>query len=253
MTEAEDASTAGDAGREIATFGEAARRLAAVLFQPAKTFAAIAHLPTWGLALLLLCSTTLVVKFLVEPRISPESLRAFLEDRGVPAENIDEAVEQQLSPAPGARFISAVSAFGGAGLFYVVTAAIFLALARLMGSEIDFRRSLAVATHGLLPFAVATLVVIPVILSRPSIDFQETFAGNFLASHAGVFAGDDTGARWRALLSSIDLFSVWCIALLTIGFRVVGKLSRGAALAVVLVPWLVAVLIKVGVAGFLGG
>ncbi len=253
MREPEETSAAGDAGREIAGFGDALRRVVDVLFQPARSFAAIARVPTWGLALLILCSTTLVVKFLVEPRISPESLRAFLEQRDVPAENIEEAVEQQLSPSPGGRFISAVSAFGGAGLFYVVTAAIFLALARLMGSEIDFRRSLAVTTHGLLPFAVATLVAIPVILSRESIDFQETFSGNFLTSHAGVFASDETGARMRALLSSIDIFSIWCIALLTIGFRVVGKLSRGAALAVVLVPWLVAVLIKVGVASFFGG
>jgi hypothetical protein len=248
-----DATTPGAEQTGPVGFGEALARIGRVLFAPASTFASIARRPGWALALLVLCSTTLVVKLLVEPRIDPESLGAFLEERGLPADKIDEAVEQQLSPSGARRYVGIVTALGGAGLFYVLTAAVFFAGARLFGGEIDFRRALATTVHGLLPFLVATLVAIPVILSRESISFRETFSGNFLASHAGVFAGEEAGAMTQALLSSVDLFSIWCIVLLVIGFATVARLSRGAAVATVLVPWLIGIAIKVGFAALLGG
>jgi hypothetical protein len=234
-------------------FGEALARLGRVFVAPASTFASIARRPSWALALLVLCSTTLVVKLLVEPRIDPQSLAAFLEEKNVPPEKVEEAVQQQLSPTPARRYVGIVTAFGGAGLFYVVTSALFFACARLFGGELDFRRSLSTTLHGLLPFFVASIVAIPVILSRESIAFEETFSGNFLASHAGAFAGEDAGAVTTALLSSIDLFSIWCIALLVIGFGTVARLSRGAAIATVLIPWLIGVGFKVGFAALLGG
>ncbi len=251
MTEPEIVTPAD--GRELATFGEAGARIVGVFHRPEATFTAIRRVPSWGLALLLLCLTSLAIKLVVEPRVSPESLRTFLEERGATGEQIEEAMEAQLSPSGARSFVSSVSAVGGAGLFYVVATAIFFALARLMGSEIDFKRALAVTTHGLLPFALATLIAIPVVISRGSIDFQETFSGNFLASHAGALAGEETGAVAMALLSSVDLFSIWCIALLVIGFRTVGGLSRGAALVTVLLPWIVAVGLKVGIAALLSG
>lgn len=234
-------------------FGEAVARIGRVLIAPAATFAEIARRPGWAVALLLLCSTTLVVKLLVEPRIDPESFSAFLEDRGVPSDQIEEAVEQQLSPSPARRYVGMVGAFGGAALFYVVTSALFFACARLFGGELDFRRALATTVHGLLPFFVAAIVAIPVILSRASIPFEETFSGNFLASHAGVLAGEETGAVARSLLSSVDLFSIWCVVLLVIGFGSVARLSRGAAVATVLIPWLIGVGLKTGVAALMGG
>ena len=227
-------------------FGEALARIGRVLFAPASTFASIARRPGWALALVLLCSTTLVVKLLVEPRIDPESLGAFLEERGLPADKVDEAVEQQLSPSAARRYVGIVTAFGGAGLFYVLTTAVFFAGARLFGGEIDFRKALATTVHGLLPFLVATLVAIPVILSRASISFQETFSGNFLASHAAVFAGEDASAVATALLSSVDVFSIWAIVLLAIGFHIVGKVSKGAAWGSVLAIWGLGILMKIG-------
>jgi hypothetical protein len=248
-----DATTPGGDETGPVGFGEAVARIARVLIAPASTFGSIARRPGWAVALLLLCSTTLVVKLLVEPRIDPESLGAFLEERGVPADKVDEAVEQQLTPTGARRYVGMVTAFGGAGLFYVLTATVFFAGARLFGGEIDFRRALATTVHGLLPFLVASLVAIPVILSRETIAFEETFSGNFLASHAAAFADDDASAVTTALLSSVDLFSIWCIVLLVIGFGRVANLTRGAAIATVLIPWLVGVAIKVGFASLLGG
>jgi hypothetical protein len=240
-----------DAG-EKPGLGEALARVGRVLFAPTATFEELRRAPTWGVALVLLCVLSLVIGSLTEARLDPESLRTFLEERGLSAEQVDETLEQQLSPSTARRYLQAVTKLGGAGLFYLAAAGAFWAMARLMGSELGYKQSLSTTVHGLMPFGVATLVAIPVVLSRPSIDFRETFSGEFLASHLGAFLGGEAGPVARAALSSVDLFSFWCIALLVVGFATVGRLSRGAAAVVALVPWLLAVAAKLGFAAMLG-
>ncbi len=50
----------------------------------------------------------------------------------------------------------------------------------------------------------------------------------------------------KALLSSVDVFSIWTIVLLAIGFRIVGKVSNAVAWGTVLAIWGLGILIKVG-------
>ncbi len=50
------------------------------------------------------------------------------------------------------------------------------------------------------------------------------------------------------LLSSLDLFSVWTVALLAIGYAIATKVSRGKAAGIVIAMWVVYVGVKVGLA-----
>ncbi len=52
----------------------------------------------------------------------------------------------------------------------------------------------------------------------------------------------------HSLLASCDLFSIWTIALLAIGYRIVGKVSEAAAWGVVLTLWAIVVAGKVTLA-----
>jgi hypothetical protein len=49
-----------------------------------------------------------------------------------------------------------------------------------------------------------------------------------------------------ALLSSIDLFSLWMVFLLAVGFGVASKKTTGSAIWGVGIPWILIVLAKVG-------
>jgi hypothetical protein len=49
-----------------------------------------------------------------------------------------------------------------------------------------------------------------------------------------------------ALFTSIDVFSLWMVFLLAVGFGVASRKSTGAALWGVGIPWLLIVLVKVG-------
>jgi hypothetical protein len=51
-----------------------------------------------------------------------------------------------------------------------------------------------------------------------------------------------------ALLTSLDVFMLWTIILLTIGFSKVSRLSKGKSAAIIVSLWIVTVAIKLGFA-----
>ena len=144
-------------------------------------------------------------------------------------------------------------AIGGALIvqpaIYFLLALIFWAAFKVVGGELNYGTSLAVALHAFVPGAVAALLTIPVVLGKESLDYDALKSGSLLASNAAVFAPEGTGGFVTSLLSSLDIFSFWSLALLVIGYRVAAKVSRGTALGVIVGLWAVYVLGKSGFAG----
>jgi hypothetical protein len=104
-----------------------------------------------------------------------------------------------------------------------------------------------------MPNAISSLLTIPVILGRQEIDVAEAQHG-LLASHLGLLAPADAPVWMTALLARIDLFSLWSLILLAVGFRVVAGLSKGASAAIVALLWLFWIGLMVGLTmlGFAG-
>lgn len=217
-------------------------RVISVLTAPAKTFQAIAERPTFVVPLILLALLGAAVTNVTFTKVDPADFVRQMEERG-----------QQVPPNMSGDMFLTFARWGGTvgalvigPLTYLIVALLFMVLLRLLGSEIDFVRSLSVTAHGFVPFGLAALIGIPVALARDSISLEDAQGGQFLQSNLGVLAGEDAGHIVKALLSSVDVFSIWCIVLLAIGYRIVGKVSKGAAWGAVLAIWLVGVVIKVG-------
>ena len=71
---------------------------------------------------------------------------------------------------------------------------------------------------------------------------------NVVASNPGALLSDDA-AKWLVtLLSSIDVFAIWTMILLAIGFSATDskKLSFGKSLVLVIIPWILFTVVKVG-------
>ncbi len=220
-------------------------RVISVLTSPAKTFASIAERPTFVVPLVLLAVLGALVINVTFTKVDPQDLVRTIEEQGRQMPAGGPAPETLLSIS---RWAGTAGALFISPLTYVVVALLFWVLLRLLGSEMDFVRSLSVTVHGFVPFGVAALIGIPVALARDSISMADAQGGQFLQSNLGALAGEDTSQVVKALLSSVDLFSIWCIVLLVIGFRIVAKISKGAAWGSVLAIWGLGILIKVGMA-----
>jgi hypothetical protein len=218
------------------------------LVSPQATFRSLAARPSWLPPLLGLVVLGLVGQVLFNQKIDHEAvIRDAFERQGQPVdeEQVEMAagIQRKFGPTCGAVVPP---------LFLLLAAAIFWGLANVAGGEIDFKRSLSVTVHGMMPTAVAGLLTIPVVLGREEIEPIEAYIG-LLASHLGVFATDDTPLWLLGLLARVDLFSIWVVVLLVIGFRRVAGLSIGAATAIVLVLWALMAAVLVALTMMQGG
>ena len=68
------------------------------------------------------------------------------------------------------------------------------------------------------------------------------------ATSLGAFVDPTASPALFALLSSFDIFTFWCLALMAIGVTYISKVKRGTAFAVVFGWFAFWVLIKVGLA-----
>lgn len=227
-------------------------RLLGALVEPAATFRSIAVRPTWLLPLLLLVVLGTAVGTMVVQRMDFEQvMRAQNERAGgqMSAEQIDQAVERAKKFSPWITAVEGVVS----PVIYLVTALVFWTAFRLLGSEISYRTSLATSLHALLPGAIGMLLSIPVILRHGTFSQAEARSGSYLASNLAVLAPAGVSPAVRALLGSVDIFSLWTVALLVIGYRATARVSRGAALGTVLTLWLLFVAGKVALAALLPG
>lgn len=226
-------------------------RVVGVLVSPVKTFESIRRKPTWVAPLVVLVALNVVATLVVWPKVDFETaVRTQLERQGqeVSDEQVVQAAEMQGK-------IGLPCAILALPLGVVVFALVFMVAFKLLGGELGFKDSLSTALYAMMPWAVAILLTIPVVLGQTEIDAEAMQSGGLLASHLGVLAPEGTSPLLLAVLGSVDLFSLWALALMVVGYAIVAGVSRAAAAGTVIGLWLVWVLVKVGLAalGSMGG
>jgi hypothetical protein len=219
-----------------------AGRLFGVFVAPGETFRAIREKPTWVLGFLIYWVLGAGASYLLVSRVDfIEVLEAQFAAQGQQAPpNLDQS-------AGFVRGCSTVGSLIGPPILCLLIALIFLAF-RLFGGELDYRRSLAITVHGLMPRAAAALVSIPVILSRESFTAQEMKSASFLYSNLSFLAPENAPAWLAVLLGALDVFTLGSLVLLAIGYQVAGNVPRGRAFLGVFGLWLVVVAVQVGLA-----
>lgn len=227
-------------------------RLMGALVAPVKTFESIAQKPTWAVALIVLVVGQLLVIGIATPRIDiGQEMRQSIEARGqeVPPEQLD----QMIGMAERFRWVGFAFQVVLAPAIYFLLGLVFWLLLRFVGdSDFSYPASMAAVTHAFMPWVVAGLLSLPVVLSRDSLSSKDLQSG-LLASHLGALAPEGASAAVRSLLSSVDLFSFWTLALLILGYAAVAGTKRSTVAWVVLGLWALYVGGKVGLSSAFGG
>lgn len=232
---------------------ESLKRLIGVLFAPTETFRRIAERPTWVVALVLLLALGVAVGIVVAQKIDVEAerdmIRQQIEERqGLRGDELERQVDQIAGINAKIRPFTPLLVVAFGTLAYLLVAVIFLVGTKLAGGEIDFRRSFATTLHGMVPQGISALIALPLVISRESIDPEAAQGGSFLASNLSFLAPEDASRAVESILGSLDLFTLWSVVLLIIGYSVVGRLSKGAAAGLVVGAWIVWVAAKAGLA-----
>ncbi|HEY0702922.1 MAG TPA: YIP1 family protein [Candidatus Acidoferrales bacterium] len=223
-------------------------RIFGALFSPKPTFASIVQRPTWIVPVILGCILFIAVVFAFTQR---GGWTSFMEKQvagnsrvqQMTAEQRDNLIEKQAKFAPIFGYVEGVII---PPLAAVIVAGVLLGIFNLSGAtQTTFKVALAIVAFAWTPWLIHGLLSILIVcLKDPStIDLQ-----NVVASNPGAFLPDDSAKWLTALLGSIDIFALWTLFLLAIGFSATNpkKLSVGKAFALAAAGWIIFVLLKVG-------
>lgn len=228
-----------------------AARLSGVIINPVAAFTDIAARPRWWPAALILIVVQVLFIHAFSRRVGWESLiREQIESNSrlqeLPAEQRERIIEQQ------SRF-GAVTGYAGAflGLVIVtlVSAALFKGLFAIMDVTMAFRRAYAVTWYAMLPSVISGVLALVVMYSKEPADFD---LRNPLAFNIGAYLDKGSAAKSvYSLAASVDLFSIWLVALLGIGYAAASqfRVSISKSICMVAVLWVLLILIKAGLAG----
>jgi Flp pilus assembly protein TadB len=230
-------------------------RLLGVYIEPKKTFEDIGRkqswfgifavvgvlaIASWYIMAIRMDTATFMEKSQQASRRSAQSQAALTDQQKEAQERVVNIVRRYVMP-PGTGVMVLVA--------YLAIAGAFLLLFVILGAGLTFRKTLAVTCWAMAPPSiVASIIAIAIVWVKDPEKMEIEPISNVI-SNLGILVQDRKAQpALYSLLSSIDVFSAWTIALLTIGFVAVSdrKLSTGKALMGTLVLWAIWVLVKTG-------
>ncbi len=213
-------------------------RIAGVLISPGETFESIARQPDWIVPLLIVLAVTIASAVLIAQHVDFASLaRQTMEMNPRAAEmtgsQIDAGARVTAAIMKGSTYASPLLIIIG----LLIIAGVLLATFRAFGGEGDFRKAFAVATYAWYPRVIKGILATVVIFTRSSLSIFDL--QNPVMSNPGFLFDGKTHPLLFALGSSIDLFAIWSVILLIIGFAAVSRLPRGRSAGIVIGWWIV--------------
>ncbi len=229
--------------------GNAFQRLAGVLVAPVETLQSIAARPTWLVALITVTLIGIATSFIAAPKLDLESgMRKQFEKRGGMS---DEQIDQTIAVATTMQKFSAAIAAFTTPVSILVIAALFLLFFKVFGGEGGFVQYFAVSVHAWLPQTIKGVLLTAIIAFRDKVPVEQLPV--LLKSNLGFLSDPETSPMAFAFLSSIDVFTIWTLFLMIVGFAFVSRMKRSTAAMLVVIPWLVVILFKVALAALQGG
>lgn len=220
-------------------------RIIGMLVSPNGTFASIARRPDWVVPLLVIVLIGYVNTFLIMPRMDWDAIVAMQEEQ-IRAKNPNMSQEQleqmgRMTKAGGKVFGWVVPVLSV--IWYVIVAAVLLLAFRLLGGEGTFGKAFSATLYAWMPLVVNGIIVTIVAVMRGGL-IDPTQMATLVKSNPAFLVDMKAQPVLFALLSSIDIFTIWTVALLIIGFAAMSKVSKAKASAIVISLWVVCILIK---------
>jgi hypothetical protein len=225
-------------------------RLFGAVLSPKKTFTDIAQRPSWVLPFVLVCLLSLVVAALLGQKTD---WHTFFERQmsqnsrfdQMSQEQKDQILESQTKYAPKLSF--ALGVVGAAVSVLFITLIYWGALNLLTGAGLKFGTSFGITSHAFVPSLIGSVLATVTLLlkSRGEVDPE-----HFLASNVAAYL-PESAPHWLVVLGqSLDLFWIWSLVLLVIGFGAANpkKVKPGTAFAIVFGLWAVWVIGRVAIA-----
>jgi hypothetical protein len=222
-------------------------RITGVFFSPKEAFADIAARPTWIAPTVILVLFTIIACVSLNQRMDwrqfmSQQLEHDSRTADLSAEQKEQRIEAGAKYAPIFTYVFGVPA---PLVLVLLVAAVMLGVYNLTaGANLNYRTSLGIVSHAYLPTIVSTVIFLLVLFLKPPGTFN---LDNPVATNLGVLVPDDAPKWLMKLGVSFDIFSLWILILIAVGFAAASpkKLPFSKAFTVAAVSWAIFVLVRV--------
>ena len=225
-------------------------RIVGVLFSPKATFADIVRQPTWLLPVIIMVVLGLLAAASLNQRMNWRDYVSQQIDKSPRASQLSAEQKQQQIEA-GAKFAPISTYIFGAPAPIVILLVVALVMwgsyNLLGGANTNYKTSLAIVSHAFVPSYIGSLLFLLVIFLKPvgTVDLQ-----NPVATNVAAFLPEDTPKWLDALCKNIDIFAIWVLLLIAIGFAATNpkKLKGGKSFTIAVSVMAVYVVLRMGIA-----
>ncbi len=240
-------------------------RLTGALLSPGETFADVNRKPTWIAPMIIAIATVVASTLFFQWRVHPDWDSIFRNQFKKQLERTnqsltDEQMQQRVGFAKSIAKFSPIIAAVFTPVGYVILAGIFALGMMFIQAKTSFKKILSVvAWCCAATLIVGTVVTIAALMVRDEEGLRSidpTQPAGIVPSNLAAFLSSGTSAVIKSLAGSIDVFTIWTLILLTIGFAAIAgsrKITTGKTATMVFGFWVVFVLIKAGWAAVFGG
>jgi hypothetical protein len=225
-----------------------------VLFAPADTFRDIARRPDVLVPLLVLVIVSYIATIVIIPKMDWDAVTAQQAEQ-IKKKNPNTSDADIARMGKFAKAIGTVTAYVMPVLliaWYAIVAAVLLGVFRLFGGEGTFKQAFSTTLYSWMPMVLGSIVGVIVVALRPGLVDPTTMV-TLVKSNPAFLVDPKSQAALFSLLSSLDIFTIWVIVLLSIGFATLARTSKAKAAGIVVGLWVVLILIKVGLAALGAG
>jgi hypothetical protein len=216
------------------------QRIIGVLISPNETFASIARQPDWVAPLIVILVVSALVGFIFAQRVDfTAPAREAMEEKG----NMSAA--QMESALRITAVISKVIAYGSPILSVIVlliVAGVLLLAFRLMGGEGNFKQAFSVTLYAWMPLIILNILLTAIVATRSGVTALDL--PTLVLSNPAFLVSMKEHPLLFAIFASIDVFTIWTLALFSIGFAYVSKFSKSKSATIVISVWVVWTLLK---------
>ncbi len=223
-------------------------RMVGVLFSPKETFEDVNRKPDWLIPLIVITLVALATTYVFVTHVDMlELIRNQIEKSGR-----TPPPDDQLQ---GAAKFGTISSFVGVLLGVPIVSLIevgvlFVLFNFIMGGETTFRKMFSATMYSAMPGVLKGLIAIPILFFKQPSAFGNP--ADVVQSNLSLLVDPDNKALF-ALGKSLDIFTLWSVILMAIGFVCVSKnLTLKKTLTTLIILWAIVVAVVVVYAKYRG-
>ena len=228
-----------------------AQRILNTFIAPSKTFADLRNNSRWWVPWILIAIVSLAFMAVVDQKVGFDQVAHNVVASSSRAEQMEQLPpDQRAERIQGIARFTRVVAYASpvtALIIYLIMAAVLMGTFRFgAGAEINFKTSLAIVVYSALPFVISALLGIVSLSAGAN---PESFnLNNPVASNPAYFMDMASNKFFYTLASALDVFTIWSIVLMAIGFARNSKLRVATAFTVIASWYLLWKLLTAGLA-----